>query len=250
MKKGLVSIIIPYYKKKNYFLKSFNSAYNQSYKEKEIIIIYDDNNLNELKYIKKITKNKKKVKIIVNKTNLGAGYSRNKGIKISKGEFIAFLDSDDLWNKNKIKIQINYMIKENASFIFSSYKIINDKDKVIGLRKAESNINYQKLLLSCDIGTSTVVLKKKLLGGKIKFPNIKTKEDYVLWLFLAKKKIKFYRINKYLVKWRKTKNSLSSNTFQKLIDGFNVYKKYMKFNIFKSSYYLIILSINFLKKTY
>ncbi len=250
MQKGLVSIIIPYYKKKNYFFKSFYSAYKQSYKKKEIIIIYDDENLIDLKYIKKITKNKKNVKIIINKHNVGAGESRNIGIKVSKGEFIAFLDSDDLWVKDKLKIQINYMVNNKISFIFSSYKIIDKENKVLSLRKAENNTNYKKLLHSCDIGLSTVVLKKALLGKKIRFPNIKTKEDYVLWLFLAKKKIKFHGIHKYLVKWRKTENSLSSSTFQKLVDGYMVYKRYMGFNSIKSFYYLIILSLNFLRKIY
>ena len=250
MKKGLVSIIIPYYKKKNYFFRSFYSAYNQSYKKKEIIIIYDDKNTSDLNYIKNIIKNKKNVKIIINRNNIGVGKSRNKGIERSRGEFIAFLDSDDIWVKDKIKIQIEHMLSKNISFLFSSYKVIDKKNKVIALRKAEKKINYVKLLNSCDIGTSTVILKKSLLGKKLRFPNIQTKEDYVLWLLLAKNKIRLYGINKYLVKWRKTENSLSSNIFQKLIDGFIVYNKYMGFNFIKSFYYLIILSLNFLIKTY
>ncbi len=250
MKKGLVSVIIPYYKKKKYFFNSFNSAYNQTYKKKEIIIIYDDENLNDLNYIKKITKNKKNIKIIINKNNIGAGYSRNAGIMKSQGEYIAFLDSDDLWHKDKLNIQINYMIDKKINFTFSSYKIIDKKNKTIGLRKADKFINYQNLLHSCDIGLSTVVLKKNLLNKKTRFPNIKTKEDYVLWLLLVKKQIKLYGIDKYLAKWRKTEGSLSSNTFQKLNDGFIVYKKYMNFNYIKSFYYLFILSLNFLKKTF
>ena len=250
MKKGLVSVIIPYYKKKNYFLRSFNSAYKQSYKKKEIIIIYDDENLEDLKFIKKIIKNKKNIKIIINKNNCGAGESRNIGIKKSNAEFIAFLDSDDVWVKDKIKIQINHMLNKKVNFSFSSYKIIDNKNKIVGLRKVDKNLNYKKLLNSCDIGLSTVIMKKKLFNKKIMFPNIKTKEDYVLWLYLAKMNIEFYGIDKYLVKWRKTENSLSSNICQKLTDGFIVYKKYMNFNYIKSFYHLLILSINYLRKSY
>ena len=99
MKKDFVSIIIPYFKKREFFLESFNSAYNQTYKKKEIIIIYDDIDLSDLDFIKKIVKNKKNPYLYKNKKNQGAGQSRNFAIKKSKGEFLAFIDSDDIWKK-------------------------------------------------------------------------------------------------------------------------------------------------------
>ena len=103
--KSLVSIIVPYYKKKKYFEKTLKSICNQSYKKNEIIIIYDDNDKSELYYVKKLLKKYKKNKsrLIINQQNLGVGRSRNKGIKISRGKFIAFCDADDIWKKNKLK---------------------------------------------------------------------------------------------------------------------------------------------------
>ena len=92
----------------------------------------------------------------------------------------------------------------------------------------------------------TRFLKKDILK-KNYFPNITTKEDFVLWLKLSKKN-KIVGINKELTRWRKLNTSLSSNTIQKLLDGFRVYNRYMKFNYIKSLYYLLILSLNFLKK--
>ena len=77
-----------------------------------------------------------------------------------------------------------------------------------------------------------------------RFANLKTKEDYVLWLKLAKDGILLNGLNKNLVSWRKNQNSLSSSVSQKIIDGFKVYNSYLKFNIFKSIIYLLILSIN------
>ena len=108
-----VSIIIPYDRKKNFFLKTINSILKQSFKNYEIIIIYDDNKYNELIYIKNISKKFLKIKIIVNKKVLGPGLSRNKGVAISKGKYIAFCDADDLWNKDKLKLQIKFMEKIN-----------------------------------------------------------------------------------------------------------------------------------------
>ena len=91
------------------------------------------------------------------------------------------------------------------------------------------------------------MLDRNLINEECKFPDIKTKEDFVLWLKISKK-TSLHGINLPLTKWRKLKNSLSSNSLQKLIDGFNVYNKYMKFGYLKSLYSLMILSINFLKK--
>ena len=86
------------------------------------------------------------------------------------------------------------------------------------------------LLKSCDIGTSTVIIKKDIFSEQIKFPSIKTKEDFVLWLRILERDIKIYGLDKNLSKWTKSNSSLSSSTFQKLIDGFKVYNKYMNFN--------------------
>ena len=105
------------------------------------------------------------------------------------------------------------------------------------------------VLKSCDISLSTVVLEKKIIvSNKIRFPKLVTKEDFVFWLMLFKKNYKFYGLDKYLTNWTDLKNSLSSSTVQKLVDGFRVYNRYMSFNVFKSLYYLLCLSLNYIKK--
>ena len=140
------------------------------------------------------------------------------------------------------------MKKHNYSATHTSYSIVNENKDVIGKRIARDFLKIDDLLKSCDIGTSTVVLQKNLLNKDIEFASLATKEDFVLWLRLLKKNIKIYALNENLALWTKSKYSLSSSTPQKLIDGFKVYNKYMKFNFVKSIYYLICLSINFLKK--
>ena len=106
----LVSVIIPYFKKKLYFKKTFDSVINQDYQNFEIIIIYDDEDLTELQFIRKIIIGHKNVKIIINSKQLGAGGSRNIGIKSAKGKFIAFIDADDLWKNNKLKLQLKFSL--------------------------------------------------------------------------------------------------------------------------------------------
>ena len=246
--KDLVSIIIPYYKKKKYILKTINSILNQSYNQFEIIIIYDDENLSDLDYLEKSFKLEKKIKIIKNLKTIGAGFSRNIGIENAKGEFVAFIDADDIWKKNKLKNQINFMKKKNLKFSHTSYEIIDENDKILGKRISRDFEKVDDLIKSCDIGLSTVILEKEIIDDQTKFPNLKTKEDFVLWLKILQKNILIRSFNETLTSWRKTDNSLSSSVIQKLIDAFKVYNYYMKFNFIKSSYYVLCLSINFLKK--
>lgn len=244
----LVSVIIPYYKKRDFISGTIESVLKQSYKNFEILIIYDDNSDTDFNFIKEIKKKDSRIAIIRNINKLGAGVSRNLGISKSKGNYIAFLDADDTWHIDKLEKQINFMKKHNYSATHTSYSIVNENKDVIGKRIARDFLKIDDLLKSCDIGTSTVVLQKNLLNKDIEFASLATKEDFVLWLRLLKKNIKIYALNENLALWTKSKYSLSSSTPQKLIDGFKVYNKYMKFNFVKSIYYLICLSINFLKK--
>ena len=161
---------------------------------------------------------------------------------------IAFLDCDDIWKENKLETQINFMREKNVDISFTGYEIIDSLNNIIGKRPAKAIIDFNDLIKSCDIGLSTVIIKKSLLNENIKFGSLKTKEDYVLWLNLAKKNYKFYGINLFLTKWRKLDNSLSSSTLQKLFDGFRVYNKYLKYNKFLSIFCLIRLSLNYLLK--
>ena len=245
----LVSVIIPYFKKKNYIQKTLNSVSNQTYKNLEILIIYDDKDTADLKFLKKLQKKDKRIKIIINKNTLGAGLSRNVGIKDAKGKYIAFIDSDDLWKKNKIKFQLKFMLKNDLKICHSAYEVIDLKNEIKNVRKSKTYSNYNQLLKSCDIGLSSVVLEKNVvIQNQIKFPKLATKEDFVFWLMILKKNYKFHALDKYLTNWTDLENSLSSSTIQKLKDGFKVYNQYMNFNIIKSLYYLICLSINYLKK--
>lgn len=247
--KPLISIIIPFYKKKKYISQTINSIIKQSYKNFELILIYDDPDKSDLKYVKKILKKIKRKKIIINNVNIGAGLSRNLGILKAKGKYISFIDSDDIWKKDKLKNQLLFMLDNNIEFCFTSYSIINKKNVIIKFIKAKKNIEYKNLIKSCDIGLSTVMLKKKLLKDT-KFPKIKTKEDYVLWLKLSKKNIKMMGFDQKLVLWRKLDNSLSSSVFQRVHDAFYVYNTHLNFNFIKSIYYIFLMSFNFFKKRY
>ena len=243
---ALVSVIIPYYRKINHIKKTLNSVFKQTFQDFEIILIYDDELKNDLKVIETLVKNNAKVKIIDNLNNIGAGASRNTGIKNSSGSVIAFLDSDDYWEPDRLEKQLKFMQDNEYNFTFCNYRKKN-KHKIIDVVSEKDKISYFDLLTDCNIGLSTVFVKRNLVDENL-FPTLKTKEDFVAWLKITKKNEFAHNYPEFLVEWSYSENSLSSNFFQKIFDSFRVYYTFLNFNIFKSLYYVTLLSINSIKR--
>ena len=241
-KRDQVSIIIPYYRKKKYFQETIISILNQTYKNYEVIVIYDDTCKKELEFVKKTLKKIKIKKIIANNKNYGAGLSRNKGILKARGTFIAFCDADDVWKKNKLDTQLKFMIKNNLDISHTNYFIINEKSKIIGKFNTSKRLNYTDLLKSCDIGLSTIILNKEFFYNN-KFSKLKTKEDYLLWLKIIKKTKFIYGLNQYLSSWRKNQNSLSSPIMQKLFDAYRLYRLHLNYSFILSILFTLRLTI-------
>ena len=241
------SIVIPYYKKERFIFSTINSIINQTYKNFEIILIDD-----ELTKSEKTIRNKsldQRIFVYKNKISTGAGEARNFAIQFVKSTIFLFM-MDDFGEKDKIEKQINFMNDLDIDFSWS-YKVIDELDNIISFRKAKSHISYNELIKSCDIGLSTVMIKKNIFkNNDLRFANLKTKEDYVLWLRLAKNKISMHGMSENLVNWSKTKNSLSSSTYQKIIDGYKVYRIYLKFSRIKSLISLFVLSFNYILKNW
>ena len=240
---------MPYYKKSKYIDETINSILNQSMQEFEIIIIDDELTESSLKVLTNLKKLDSRVKVFRYNKNLGAGQSRNNAINLCIGEYVAFCDCDDLWKPQKLEKQIQFMREFNLRFSFTSYEIINNQNLRIGFREAKKNLSFKQLRNSCDIGLSTVIIKKDVFNSKLfRFGKTKTKEDFILWLLLAKNGIELSGMNECFVSWRKNSESLSSSNFQKIIDGYRVYRKYLQYSRTKSLFFLIILSFNFMLK--
>ena len=247
----VISVIMPYFKKSKYIEETVESILNQTLRDFEILIINDELSDESFQILDKISKTDDRIKILNNKKNIGAGPSRNFAIDFSNGKYIAFCDCDDLWKPNKLSRQFQNMEKYNQEFSFTDYEIINEDNLKVNFREAKNNLNFTKLRNSCDIGLSSVMLRKSLFDNKeFRFGEIKTKEDFVLWLILAKNGVILSALNECLVSWRKSSNSLSSSTIQKLIDGFRVYKNYLHYGYFKSFYFLMVLSANYMLKKF
>ena len=242
-KKPLISIIITYHKKKDFIKRTLKSIFCQTYKNFEIIFVFDEDDNKDVEYLKLLLIKFKKKKIIINKKNLGVAKSRNTAIKFSKGTYIAFIDSDDIWKKNKLKKQIQFMQKNKCNFSFTSYSIINEKNEILAKRNVFFDANYKILYNSNIVGLSTVMINKAI-KPLISFPNLRTQEDFALWLKLCKKGVELKHLKNNLSFWRKTKKSLSSNILNKITDAFKLYYMYEKKNFIFSVYSVLVLSYN------
>ena len=114
----LISIIIPYYKDKENIFDAVNSALKQSYKNIEIIIIDDENSMFSKKILTNIKKKNKKIKVLQTRKNKGVSFARNLGSKHAAGNLIAFLDSDDIWKKDKLTMQVDFMNKNKIDLCY------------------------------------------------------------------------------------------------------------------------------------
>ncbi len=246
----LVSIIIPYYDDEKNIKISVKSALNQTYNNTEIIIIDNENSNRSNNILKKLSKKSKKIKIVKNLTKLNyAGLGRNIGIKSSKGKFIAFLDSDDYWDKNKLKFQIAKCIKDKIDVLFTNFKAFNEKKKIIYSVKPPSSLNFNDLIKACPVCCSSVIILKKCFKKRL-FKKLKTKEDYDLWLNLSKAGYKIQCLDRYLTYYKVRTNSLSSLHFNKFQNAFLIYYKSLKFSLIYSIFCVSRLYLNAFKKKY
>ena len=248
---NLVSIITPAFNSAKYISETIQSVLNQTYDNWELLIVDDGSLDNTVDIVKRFTKQDNRIHLYRLKSNSGPAVSRNKGITEAKGQYIAFLDADDLWKPEKLETQLNFMKSENCDICFSSYELINEKGFPLNkLVKAVPVLNYKKLLKSNYVGNLTGIYNAVVLG-KITVPNLKKRQDWLLWIKAIKKSGKPAKgIQESLAYYRVHKSSISSNKWNLLKYNYWVYKKGLGFSTIKSIYRLMVFLVeHFFVKT-
>ena len=241
-----VSIILPNYNSSETIKATISSILNQAYKNWELIIV-DDNSDKTTKSILSEYKKLKKFKIFYLKKNKGAAYCRNLAIKKSKSDYIAFIDSDDLWAKNKLKLQINFMQKNNYLFTYTNYKTFKIDNPIKSTIQVPAKFNLNSFIKNTSIATSTMIVKRSITS-KIKFSNTKICEDYFYKCQLLKKIGSAYCYPGYLTEYQIRRNSLQSNRIRNLYWIWRINKKLNHFNIFKNLISIFFISLHSIKK--
>ena len=241
-----IDIIIPNYNKSQYLEECINSVVSQTFKNWKLYIVDDFSTDNSLQVIEKYN-TLNNINIIKLKKNKGPAFCRNLGVRISSSPYISFLDSDDLWVKNKLEKQIIFMIKNKFSFTFSDYywfKNINSKD--YKSTQISNSLSFREFLNNSSINSSTMILKRDIIKNT-RFKNV-NHEDYLFKCDILRSGVVAYKINDKLAYYRIIKTSRSSNKFVNLFYLWKINSKYNKLNFFKNLISVISISINSLQK--
>lgn len=242
----MVSIITPAHNSEKYIKQTIESVLNQTYQNWELIIIDDYSSDNTVEIAKQYQDYR--IKIISLKINVGAAEARNIGLRMAKGKYIAFLDSDDLWKKDKLEKQLKFMIENNYAFSFSSYQLMNEDGTITTKTvRAPSVLTYDKYLKNTAIGCLTVIIDKEKTGY-FEFPQIKSSHDMALWLNIMKRGFNAYGYSEVLAYYRLTNNSISSNKIKSAKTVWKVYRDIEKLNFFKSLYCFTFYALNSIKR--
>lgn len=232
----LISIIMPTYNVEQYISDSIESIINQTFTEWELLITDDCSTDNTRDIIKKYLQKDDRIKLFILPENSGAGVARNNSIEKAEGRYIAFCDSDDWWYPYKLEMQLHFMKTNNYEFIFSACEFTNSNLEVIGISWKRLKVNRKILLYECNIGTPGVMYDTNRVG-KIYFPEIRKRQDWVMWLRIIEKTQYLYSINWPLWKCRIRNNSLTSKKTNLIKYNLEVYNKIIGFPKFKSYFY-------------
>lgn len=209
IKKGKVSIICPNYNCVKFIAQTIESVLVQSYSNWEMLIIDDCSSDGSYEIALKYANLDKRILVFRNEINKGAALSRNRAIELSDGEYIAFLDSDDLWLPNKLEKQIAFMEKNNCDFSFTEYEHIDENNNSLHkIANVINHLSYKKLLFHCWPGCLTVMYNQVLIGNVFS-EDIPKNNDHALFLRVLRKSKKAMGIKKVMAQYRIRSGSIS-----------------------------------------
>ncbi|MGG3468165.1 glycosyltransferase family 2 protein [Neobacillus pocheonensis] len=246
---AVVSIITPSYNSAKFITETIRSVKEQTFTNWEMIIVDDCSLDNTVNIVKKAMMDDFRIKLIELKKNSGPAIARNRAIAYAKGNYLAFLDSDDLWLPRKLERQLMFMEKNNFAFTYSDYRIMSEEgERTDVVLRVPVKMDYKSLLKNTMIGTLTVMLDKRKVG-RVQMPlHRDCSEDYGLWLTILSRGISAYGLNEELAVYRKCEVSLSSNKLKSARKTWNTYRKIENINIPSALWYFANYSLHaFLK---
>lgn len=230
----LVSIIVPVYNVKAFIVKTIESVKAQSYTNWELLLLEDGSTDGTKAFLEEYLQKcpDERIRYVALPENMGAAAARNHGMDISKGRFVTYLDSDDLWKPEKLAHQVAFMIEKDAGFCFTGYEFADGDGVGTGcIVTVPAEITYRQALQNTTIFTSTVMFDTtKLPKEMLQMPRIKS-EDTALWWRILRSGEKAYGLQENLVYYRRAGSSLSSNKLEAIRRIWNLYRKEEKLSI-------------------
>jgi teichuronic acid biosynthesis glycosyltransferase TuaG len=233
-KSGLVSVVMPAHNSQASLSESVQSVLAQTYSDWELIIVDDASRDGTLALARQFASNDPRIRVLPLEQNVGVAEARNRGISTARGQYLAFLDSDDLWLPNKLQTQIDFMRSSGAGFSFAQYRRIGRDGSLSKPVKVPRSVSYEGLLRGNSIGCLTVAIDRYQIPA-VSMPKIKH-EDYVTWLKILKQGHIAYGIPQDLARYRVTSSSVSSDKRQAASWTWNIYRRVEGLSLLKSAW--------------
>ena len=243
----LISVIMPAYNSEKYTTEAIESVIRQTYTNWELIVIDDGSSDGTVCCIEGQAAKDVRIRFYKNDKNIGVSETRNKAISLANGEWIAFLDSDDIWKPQKLEKQIKLSEMRCSEFVFTGVSFIDEAGQAFRwAMPVPTTVTYRKLLKQNVIACSSVMLKKELLLGR-KMAGDAIHEDFALWLEILKNNTVAHGIDEPLIAYRVYGTSKSGN---KIKSSKMTYKTYLNTGLghIQALYYMFFYMINGLLK--
>ena len=237
IEKPLVSVIMPAYNAERYIEKSIRSVQRQTWPDWELIVLDDCSSDRTAEVAAGLAREDDRIRLYTNEQNLGVARTRNRGLELCRGDYVAFLDSDDAWRPEKLELQLKCARETGADLVYTSYAIVDaGGEKKCRDFLVPADVSFEGLLRENVIGCSTVMLSLPVLEGK-GFREDFFHEDYVLWLQLLNAGRKAAGVEKVLVDYFFHEDSKAGNKGRAARKRWNIYRRYLGFSVPKSAWY-------------
>lgn len=219
----MISVVMPAYNAERTIREAIDSILTQSYRDLELIVVNDCSQDGTKGIIEEYVRADERVRLINNEVNSGVSVSRNKAVAAAKGEYIAFLDSDDIWKQGKLEKQLKVMEDNNAVLSYTSSAFIDQDGKPYNyVMEAEEKTTLDTLLRKNLISCSSAMVRASVMK-KIRMPGDRMHEDYYVWLKILKKYKYAYGVKEPLLIYRLSSNSKSSGRIKSAVMIYNTY---------------------------
>lgn len=238
MEKGLVSIIMPTYNCGRFITETIESIQAQTYANWEIEIVDDCSKDDTREIVAALIEKDPRIHYYCLECNSGAAVARTEAMKRARGEYMAFCDSDDLWMPNKLELQLAFMNDNGYAFSCTAYEQIDEESNSLNrVIKTVKKTDYNRLLLDCPVGNSSVMYNVGMMG-KFEVPNIRKRNDDALWLTMLKKEKYIWGMPDVLMRYRIRKNSISSNKLSVIKYHWILYRQIEHLSVFRSVFHI------------
>ena len=208
---GLVSIITPTYNCAEFIGETIESVLAQTYQNWEMVIVDDQSQDDTEEVVRGYIQRDSRIKYVKLLENSGAAVARTKAMELAEGQYMAFLDSDDLWMADKLEKQLRFMTENGHAFTCTAYEQIDETGHSQGkILRPKEKCDYNRILLDCPVGNSTVMYDVSVMG-KFEVPNIRKRNDDALWMQMLKKEPHIWGMPDVLMQYRIRRNSISRN---------------------------------------